>query len=84
MQEEAVCLEIIDNGPGINDDIKDKLFDPFFTSKSHSDNMGLGLCIVQGIVKSYNGTIDFNNNEMGGTTVKLMFPYSITSYEGSM
>ncbi|MBN2285586.1 MAG: PAS domain S-box protein [Tissierellales bacterium] len=74
--EEAVCLDIIDNGPGVSDDIKDKLFDPFFTSKLHEDNMGLGLCIVDNIVKSHGGTIEFFNNEMGGTTVKLRFPKS--------
>jgi len=78
-----IFLEIKDNGPGISDENKQRLFEPFFTSKSNNDNMGLGLCIVQSIVKSYNGTIKFYDNEIGGATVKLRFPLSNNLIEGS-
>ncbi|WP_080054089.1 sensor histidine kinase [Spirosoma aerolatum] len=52
-----VLTKVIDNGSGIPTDIQDKIFEPFFTTKEIGKGTGLGLDIVQGIVKHHNGSI---------------------------
>lgn len=55
-----VVLEIEDNGPGIPDDIKDKIMQPFFTTKRGTQGTGLGLSITHDIVKAHGGTIEID------------------------
>ena len=56
-------IRIIDNGPGLTDEQKSKLFMPYFTTKS--DGTGLGLAIVRKIIEDHNGRIQLNNREDG-------------------
>jgi signal transduction histidine kinase len=51
-----ITIEIEDNGPGIPDDIKDKILQPFFTTKKGTQGTGLGLSITNDIVKAHGGT----------------------------
>ena len=76
-----VCLkkvdgtaEIIveDNGSGIADDFKDKIFRPNFTTKS--SGMGLGLSICKQIIESAGGSISFESELGIGTTFKVTLP----------
>lgn len=53
----STILEIFDNGPGIPEDVIDKIFNPFFTTQTTSENMGLGLSIVHSIVEAHQGRI---------------------------
>ncbi len=53
-----VTIEIEDNGPGIPDDIKDKILQPFFTTKKGTQGTGLGLSITHDIVKAHGGELD--------------------------
>jgi signal transduction histidine kinase len=53
-----VTIEIEDNGPGIPDDIKDKILQPFFTTKKGTQGTGLGLSITNDIVKAHGGHLD--------------------------
>lgn len=57
----ALCLSIIDNGPGLTDEQKSKLFMPYFTTKS--DGTGLGLAIVRKIVEDHNGRIQLHDRD---------------------
>ncbi|RYE13302.1 MAG: GHKL domain-containing protein [Sphingobacteriales bacterium] len=52
-----VQVKIIDNGPGIPEDIKSKVFDPFFTTKEMGKGTGMGLDVVSRIIRQHNGTI---------------------------
>lgn len=61
----AVVVTVEDNGPGIDDKIKEGLFDPFVTSKT--DGLGLGLSISQGIIESHHGKLYLHT--MGSGTV---------------
>ncbi len=71
---QKVILEISDNGTGIDDNILDKIFNPFFTTKKAGEGMGVGLAVAQSIVSSYKGEIKARNNEKGGTTFVVEFP----------
>jgi len=61
--ENQVVISIIDNGYGIPDNIKDKIFDPFFSSKVSKNNTGLGLAICKQIIESHHGHILCDNKE---------------------
>ena len=56
-------IKIQDNGPGISDAIKDKIFNPFFTTKN--TGTGLGLAMVKRVVEAHAGTIFFESDEKG-------------------
>lgn len=73
-EEEAFVLtKIIDNGPGIPEDIRDKIFEPFFTTKEIGKGTGLGLDIVQGIMKHHNGSVKVQS-EPGHTEFSVCLP----------
>jgi predicted ATPase/signal transduction histidine kinase len=56
----AVCISVSDNGPGIPPEIKDKIFQPFFTTKPTGSGTGLGLSLSYDIVKAHGGTLKVN------------------------
>ena len=58
--EKHVSIEIEDNGPGIPDDIKDKILQPFFTTKKGTEGTGLGLSITNDIIKAHGGSIEID------------------------
>jgi histidine kinase len=70
---EHVVAEVEDDGIGISDTVRDKIFEPFFSTKESSIDMGLGLAITYGIVKDYGGDIQLTSQEGQGTTFKLSF-----------
>ena len=70
---EFVLTKIIDNGPGIPEDIRDKIFEPFFTTKEIGKGTGLGLDIVQGVVKHHNGSINVKSKP-GETVFSICLP----------
>ncbi|WDP88767.1 MAG: response regulator [Desulfobacter sp.] len=69
-----LCLEVKDTGPGIPPDIKDRIFDPYFTTKEQNKGTGLGLAIVNGIVEKHEGFIEFDTHPETGTQFRLYFP----------
>jgi len=72
--DKAVQIVIADNGPGIPDDIKDKILQPFFTTKKGTDGTGLGLSITHDIVKAHGGEITINTIENEKTEFTIMLP----------
>ena len=72
--DEWLMLEISDTGRGISPDLQGKIFDPFFTTKS--DGRGLGLSVVQGIVRQHRGTIAVWSAPNRGTRFRVMLPLS--------
>ncbi len=69
-----IKLSVTDNGPGIKPEIVDKIFDPFFSTKSKSEGTGLGLAVVHGIVKSHQGTIRVFCGDGGGSIFEILLP----------
>jgi signal transduction histidine kinase len=71
---EYMMFEISDTGSGISPDLQGRIFDPFFTTKS--DGRGLGLSVVQGIVRQHRGTIAVWSAPSQGTRFRVMLPLS--------
>jgi len=59
----AVRIEIQDNGPGIPDEIKDKILQPFFTTKKGTAGTGLGLSITNDIIKAHGGILEIESDQ---------------------
>ena len=74
MENDRVAITVSDTGIGMSNDIKDKIFEPFYTTKEVGKGMGLGLYITYGIVKNYSGEIKIQSEEGRGSTFKLTFP----------
>ena len=69
----AMCnVSISDNGPGIPEDARARVFQPFFTTRSRGT--GLGLAIVQKIIVTHNGRVTIGSSTSGGARVDLTFP----------
>jgi len=71
-EEQMVCLKIRDNGMGMSEEIKNKLFTPFFTTKEKGT--GLGLSTVKKIVQAHKGRIEVDSQLGKGTTVTILLP----------
>jgi signal transduction histidine kinase len=67
-------ISIVDSGPGIPVDVMARLFDPFFTTKKVGEGTGLGLSVVQGIVREHHGFIDVSNEPNAGARFDVYFP----------
>jgi PAS domain S-box-containing protein len=69
-----VELTVADNGPGIDLDIIDKIFDPFFSTKNKNIGTGLGLSMVHGIVQGHNGAISVSSLPFHQTCFTILIP----------
>jgi PAS domain S-box-containing protein len=75
MEGDFAEIRISDNGCGIREDIRSKIFNPFFTTKDVGKGTGQGLAISHSvIVKKHGGTIDFESKEGEGTTFIIRLP----------
>jgi two-component system sensor kinase FixL len=68
-------VKVKDNGPGIGNDVRDKIFTPFFTTKSRGS--GLGLPTAKRLVEAHRGTIEIQCPPDGGTVVTVQLPASV-------
>ena len=67
-----ICIDVIDDGPGIPNDVIDKLDQPFFTTKE--EGTGLGLMITKELLSLHNGTLVIKANQTAGSTFRLILP----------
>jgi len=69
----GILVEIVDNGPGIPTDVQSRIFDPFFTTKPVGEGTGLGLDIVQRIIRNHKGSIRVESSP-GRTAFQVRLP----------
>jgi len=71
---DSVEIRVNDNGNGIPASVKEKIFQPFFTTKPTGQGTGLGLSLSYDIVKAHNGKLNVETNENEGTTFIILLP----------
>jgi PAS domain S-box-containing protein len=69
-----VKLTVSDTGEGMNQEVMERVFDPYFTTKETGEGTGMGLAVVQGIVKNYDGTVTVESGEGIGSVFQVFFP----------
>jgi signal transduction histidine kinase len=70
-EKNRVVAEISDTGKGIPEDIREKIFDPFFSTRH--EGVGLGLSIAYRIIREHGGDIEVSSKPGDGTTFKILF-----------
>ena len=71
-----VCIEVKDNGIGMDKETLQKAFEPFFTTKPVGQGSGLGLSMVYGLMEQHDGFMEIRSKINKGTTIDLFFPIS--------
>jgi signal transduction histidine kinase len=74
---QSICIKIKDNGIGINENVLNKIFDPYFSTKSDDGNIGsggLGLFVALQNIQDHKGTIDVESRKGGGTMFIIKIP----------
>ncbi len=71
-ERKIAILEVSDNGPGVPQEDRDRVFDPYFTTKT--DGTGLGLPIVKKVVLEHEGDIECVASETGGACFRIRLP----------
>ncbi|MEE4265356.1 MAG: ATP-binding protein [Desulfobacteraceae bacterium] len=72
MEDNSIIITISDSGPGIAPDVKDKIFDPYFTTKS--DGTGIGLSLSHRIVTDHGGLLTVADSDLGGAEFRIEIP----------
>ncbi len=72
--DDTLLIKVEDTGYGIKDEDKDKIFDPFYTTKPVGKGTGLGLSISQVIIERMRGTIEIHSEENIGTAIYIKLP----------
>ncbi len=71
-EDGELCMELRDNGPGIAEDLLPRIFEPFFTTRP--DGTGLGLAVVQAVMRAHHGAVRVRSRSGAGTTFLLSLP----------
>jgi len=70
----AVALEVEDDGSGVPDELRARIFEPFYTTKAHGEGAGLGLAVVHGTVEDHGGRIVADRSPLGGARFSVSLP----------
>ena len=79
----VVRISVSDDGPGMPEEVRRRVLDPFFTTKKRRLSTGLGLALVHGVAKSSGGTLKIESSPGRGTTVSLDIPTAGGSGHGA-
>jgi signal transduction histidine kinase len=71
-KKEHIIIKVGDSGPGIPPNMRERIFEPFYTTKKTGSGIGLSIC--QRIIADHNGTIGVSTSDLGGTEFILQIP----------
>ncbi len=71
------CIEVADDGPGIDPEVRDHLGEPYFTTRGTGGGMGLGLFVTRGILDAHRGRLEFDSSPGRGTRVRMVLPAAL-------
>ncbi len=74
LDNESVMIMVLDTGPGVDEDVAAKIFEPFYTTKSAGEGTGLGLSVTYGIIKDHGGNISVERADCGGAQFVIELP----------
>ncbi len=80
----SIVITVSDTGIGIEEEFRQQIFDPFYTTKEVGQGTGLGLSVVYGIIKKHDGTIMVRNNKDKGTTFVITLPPASMASNGRL
>ncbi len=83
-QQDTVLLEVIDHGPGVPDELKERIFEPFQRVNDHHGGVGLGLAVAKGFAEAMGGTIAAATTPGGGLTVKVRLPMATSEARSAL
>lgn len=79
MENDHIIIKVSDSGPGVPLAIRDKIFDPFYTTKT--DGSGIGLSLNHRIVSDHGGSLDVSTSKWGGAEFKIELPIEKRGYK---
>ncbi len=81
LDEDRVWISVDDTGQGIPPAIRERIFEPFVTTKSKGRGTGLGLAVVHGIVTAHKGSVEIVDRPLGGTSFRIVLPRGVSGGE---
>jgi PAS domain S-box-containing protein len=80
---DVLCISVADNGPGIPEDLRARVFEPYFTTKPTGIGLGVGLAVSLGIVEAHGGTLTVNCPSEGGAVFTIVLPVGAVEAAGA-
>ena len=78
-----VRLSVSDTGTGMSDEVREKVFDPFYTTKGVGQGTGLGLAVVYGVARAHGGTVEVASAPGAGSRFDVYLPRGVASDDGT-
>jgi signal transduction histidine kinase len=75
----VVSIAVRDNGPGVPAEIRERIFDPFFTTRELAGGVGLGLFVVEGVVRAHGGRVWLDGDVTQGACFRIDIPVAATT-----
>jgi len=77
--KQGLVISVCDNGPGLSEEDKQKMSEPFYTTKSNGT--GLGIPVVTAVIRAHHGSLQFFNQPQGGACFQVHIPFVVTGEE---